>query len=322
MAVRDGPDDVLRPERRVAAEEDLRVRGPHGHFVDHRHVPLVELDADVALDPGEGVLLPDRHQHVVAFEMLIRFAGRHQAAAALGVALGLHLLEHHAGQLAVLVGELLRHQHVEDRDVLVHGVVLFPGRRLHFLEAGADDDLHVLAAQPARRTAAVHRGVAAAQHDHALADAGDVAERHGGQPVDADMDIGGGFVTAGNGQVAAARRAATDEDRVVVIVQQRLQAVDPLAEPHLHAEVGDVADFLVDDVFGEAEFRDLAADHAARARVRIEQHQFVAERRQVARDGQRGGAGTDRGRFACRWSVRRGPAGGGGCRPCSRRRRA
>ncbi len=128
--------------------------------------------------------------------------------------------------------ELLRHQHVEDRDVLVDGVLLFPGRRLHFLEAGADDDLHVLAAQPARRAAAIHGGIAAAQHDHALADLGDMAERDRGQPVDADMDVGSSLVAARDRQVAPARRAAADEDRVVVVVQQRLQAVDPLAEPH------------------------------------------------------------------------------------------
>ena len=64
-----------------------------GLRIDLRHVPLVELDADVALDPGEGVLLADRDQHVVAFEMLVRLAGRHQLAAALVVVLGLHLLE-------------------------------------------------------------------------------------------------------------------------------------------------------------------------------------------------------------------------------------
>ena len=136
---------------------------------------------------------------------------------------------------------------------------------------------------------------AAAQHDHALADLVDVAERHRGQPVDADMDIGGGLVPAGDRQVAPARRAAADEDRVVVVLQQRLQAVDALAEPHLHAEVGDVGHLLVDDRLGEAEFGDLAADHAAGARVGIEQHQLVAERGQVARDRQRGGAGADQG---------------------------
>ena len=190
MAVRHRPDDVLRPEGGVAAEEDLRIGRRHGLGIDLGHVPFVEFDADVALDPGEGVLLADRDQHVVAREVLVGLAGRHQIAAALGVALRLHLLEHDAGELAVLVGEFLRHQEIEDRDVLVHRVLLFPGRRLHLLEAGAHDDLHVLAAEPARGAAAIHRGVAAAEHDDALADLGDMAERDAGQPVDADMDVG------------------------------------------------------------------------------------------------------------------------------------
>ena len=107
------------------------------------------------------------------------------------------------------------------------------------------------------------------------------------------MDVGRCLVAARDRQVATTRCAAADEDRVVVVVQQRLQAVHALAESHLHAEVGDVGDLFVDDLLGEAKFRDLAADHAAGARVRIEHHQLVAERRQVACDGQRGGASAD-----------------------------
>ena len=126
------------------------------------------------------------------------------------------------------------------------------------------------------------------------------------------MDVGRCLLAAGDRQVAPARRAAADEDRVVVLVQQRLQAVDALAESHLHAEVGDVADLLVDDLLGQAEFRDLAADHAAGARVDIVHHQLVAERRQVAGDGQRGGAGADQGDSLAVATVR--PAGAGGRR--------
>ncbi len=247
----------------------------------------------VALDPGEGVLLADRHQHVVAGEMLIRLAGRHQLAAALGVEFGLHLLEGDAGELAVLVGELLRHQVIVDRDALVHGVFLFPRRRLHFLEAGAHHHLHVLAAEPARGAAAVHGGVAAAEHDHALADLGDVAERHRGQPVDADMDVLGRFLAAGNVEIAAARRAGADEDRVPAFRQQRLHAVDAFAAAEFDAEAEDVAGLLVDDAVGQAEFRDLRADHAAGFRVAVEHHDVIAERRQIARHRERGGAAAD-----------------------------
>ena len=65
----------------------------------------------------------------------------------------------------------------------------------------------------------------------------DMAERDRGQPVDADMDVGRRLLPAGDVQVAAARRAGADEDRVVVFGQQRLQAVDALAEPRLDAEI-------------------------------------------------------------------------------------
>ncbi len=153
--------------------------------------------------------------------------------------------------------------------------------------------LHVLAAEPARGAAAVHRGVAAAEHDDALADLGDVAERDGRQPVDADVDVGRGFLAAGNVEVAPARRAGADEDRVPAFGEQRLQAVDALAADELDAEVEDVVALLVDDRFGQAEARDLRADHAARLRVLVEHDAVIAERREVARDRERGGAAAD-----------------------------
>ena len=82
--------------------------------------------------------------------------------------------------LPFVVRDRLRHEEVVDRDALVRRVLLLPRRRLHLVEARAHDDLHVLAAQPLRAAAAVHRGVAAAQHDDALADARRVAERDAG----------------------------------------------------------------------------------------------------------------------------------------------
>ncbi len=176
VGVRHRPDDVLGAEGGIAAEEYLRMGRGHGLGIDLGHVPLVERDPDVALDPGEGILLADRDQNVVARDQLVQLAGGREVAATFGVEFGLHLLEHHPGEAAALVGELLRHQEIQDRDILVHGVLLFPGGRLHLLEAGADHHLHVLAAEAARRAAAVHGGVAAAEHDHALADLVDVAE--------------------------------------------------------------------------------------------------------------------------------------------------
>jgi hypothetical protein len=150
VAVSNRPNDVLGAEGGVAAEEDARMARRHRLRIDLGHVPLVKLDADIALDPRKSVLLADCDQHVVASEVLIGLAGWNEIATALGVVFGLDLLEHHAGEATVLVGELFRHEEIQDRDVLVHGVLLLPGRRLHLLKAGADDHLDVLAAEPAR----------------------------------------------------------------------------------------------------------------------------------------------------------------------------
>src|SRR5262249_26378943 len=177
--VRDRPDDVLGPECRVTSKKYVRQRRLHRHLVHHRHVPLVELDADIAFDPGERILLSDGDQHVVALEMLVGFPCRHQIAAALLVIAGFHFFEGDAGEPAALVGERLGHKIVEYGYVLVGRVLLFPRRRLHLLEPRAHYDLDVNATEAPRRAAAVHGRVAAAENDHPLADLVDVTKRYG-----------------------------------------------------------------------------------------------------------------------------------------------
>ena len=101
----------------------------------------------------------------------VGLAGRHQVAAAFVVALGLR-----PSRTRMPVSRpsscmnAFGHEEVEDRDALVHRILLLPGRRLHLLEAGAHDDLDLLAAEAARGAAAIHGGVAAAEHDDAPAD--------------------------------------------------------------------------------------------------------------------------------------------------------
>src|ERR1700683_3559230 len=174
MAVRDGPNDVLRSKSGVAAEKHLWIARRHRLGINLRHVPFVELDAAIALDPWKRTLLADRDQHIIAREMFIGFAGGDEFAAPLGIAYRFHLLKNHPRELAALVGDFLWHEVIEGRDVLVHGVFLFPGRRFHFLETGADDHFDVFAAEPARRPAAIHCGVAASEDNDALADLADV----------------------------------------------------------------------------------------------------------------------------------------------------
>ena len=129
-------------------------------------------------------------------------------------------------------------------------ILFFPGRRLHLLKAAAHDNGDLFAAEPARGAAAIHRGVAAAEHDDAAADLVDMAERDARQPIDADMDVGRRLVAARDVEIAPARRAAADKNRVPILGEQRLQAAHRLAEPGLDAHVEDQLDLFVGHGFG------------------------------------------------------------------------
>ena len=105
VAVLDRPDDVLRAEGGIAAEVDAGARRLEGARIDDRHVPFVELDAEIALDPREGVLLADREDHVVRGQELLSDDALGGDAPA-GVELVFHPLEAHPGEAAVLDDEL------------------------------------------------------------------------------------------------------------------------------------------------------------------------------------------------------------------------
>ena len=102
---------------------------------------------------------------------------------------GRELVELHPGQLAVLDDEAHRLQVLEDLDLLFLGVLELPRRRLEVLARLARDDLDVGGAEALRRAAAVHRRVADADDQHALADRVDVAEVDRLEPLDADEDL-------------------------------------------------------------------------------------------------------------------------------------
>ena len=117
---------------------------------------------------------------------------------------------------------------------------------------------HVLAAEALERAAAVHGRVAAAQ---ARSTRLPILSTWPKDTLDSQSMpmwmCAGRFLAAGNVEVAAARRAAADEDRVVALVEQRLHAVHALARAQLGLQVEDVADLFVDHRLGQAELRDL-----------------------------------------------------------------
>src|SRR5258708_5454574 len=100
------------------------------------------------------------------------------------------------------------------------------------------------------------------------------------------MNMLGGYHAAGNVEIAPARRAAADEDRVIFLREQALHAVDALAETRFGLEAEDVAALLVENGFGQTKFRNLRPHHAAGERILVVDHDFVAKRQQVTRDGE------------------------------------
>src|SRR3984957_16538644 len=122
-----------------------------------------------------------------------------------------------------------------------------------------------------------------------------MAERNARQPFDADMNVACRFAAAGDVQVAAARRAAADENRVVAFAHEALETIDAPLGDELTASGQSVADLLVDDLIGQTKLWNLAPHHAAGARVGIEHDDLVADRGEIARDRQRRWAPTDAG---------------------------
>ena len=106
MSVRHRPYDVLGPERGIAAKKDTVPRTHHGLCVDDRAVPIIEFDANIALDPRKRVVLPDRQDHVVTGKrhFVDDFAAIDTPVL---VDVVFHQLKGHADELAVLYDEFL-----------------------------------------------------------------------------------------------------------------------------------------------------------------------------------------------------------------------
>jgi hypothetical protein len=72
------------------------------------------------------------------------------------------------------------------------------------------------------------------------------------------------FLAARQFEVAPARRARTDEDRVVALRQQGLHRSMRSPAAEIDAQLQDVAGLLVDDFFGQAEARESASGSCRR----------------------------------------------------------
>ena len=290
MAVLDRPDDVLGAPRRVAAYEYPGTRRHEGGLVDDRHVPVVEVDPDVAFDPREGRVLPDGQDDLVALDDLaVVDLGTEPSALALVPG---HQVEDHALQLAVFDDELRRGVVFQDLHLLLDGVLQLPGRCLEVGLGLPRHDLHVAGPEALGRAAAVHGGVPHADHEHPVAAALDVAEAHRLQPVDPDVNPVR-VPPPGDLQFLPLRGPRPDEEGVVVLFQEGGQAVDRAVEAQVHPHVGDVLDLFPEDLARQPELGDVRPHQTAGRRQLLEDRDFVPQRHQVVCDGERGGPGAD-----------------------------
>ena len=146
MTVLDGPDDVERTPRRIAAEKHTSPRTFHRCLVNDGHLPLVELDADIALDPRERIVLPDRENHFVARKNHTVDDGARLSAVCLGP---FDTLEFHADEFAVLDHEPFWRVILDDVNAFFFRVFKLPRRCLEVGARATGNDFRIDATQSA-----------------------------------------------------------------------------------------------------------------------------------------------------------------------------
>jgi hypothetical protein len=148
-------------------------------------------------------------------------------------------------------------------------------------------------AEAARHRGDVDRGVAAADHHHALADVLHAAVVEGAQEGGRGDHVGGVVAVAGQGP--AALGAEAEEHRVELLADLFHGDVgaDARLQLRLHAEVEDALDLGVEDVARRAEAGDAVAHHAAEELVLVEDRDVMAHARQLVGGGEAGRAAAD-----------------------------
>src|SRR5215469_15662872 len=150
--------------------------------------------------------------------------------------------------------------------------------------------------EPQAGAAAVHGGVADADDEHAPADLVDVAEGHGFQPRDADVDVGGAGLAPGKPELLALGRAGAHEYRIEAAAAQQLtHALHRRVQAQVHAHAGDHGNLFVQHAVRQAERGDVGAHQTAGLAVLLEDRDLVAKGHEIVGHGKRGAAGTDAG---------------------------
>ena len=126
---------------------------------------------------------------------------------------------------------------VQNRNIFVQGVFLFPGRSFHFAERATYHHFYTFAPKAARSATAVHRGISASEYDYFIANFGSMFKGHAGQPFYPDVDIGFAFLATRKLQVTPLWRTRAYKYRIVTLIQYLAQAGNIRFEMGVNAHV-------------------------------------------------------------------------------------
>src|SRR5205085_5211202 len=129
----------------------------------------------------------------------------------------------------------------------------------------------------------IHRRVSHTDDQNFRTDAIDVAEVHGAEPLDTDVNFLSrtGVPASGDVQFFSFRRAASDEDRIVTFSEQRLHALDRRVVPHLRTHVDDALRLFIQHALGQSKSGDVVAHQSAGTRESFVTHYFVTHGQKI-----------------------------------------
>ena len=292
MPVCNGPDNVFRSKRRIAAKENAVAGTHHRLLINDRTIPVIKFDANVAFDPRKCVVLADGQNDIVTRNHDLT-DGLAPVDPALLVDLVFHLIEQHPLERAAF-HDKRRWRMIDDYfDVFLFRIFQFPVGCFKEFAGFARHDFDACRAEAQRAAATIHGRVADADDQDVLANRLDMLERDRLQPFDSDIDVFR-VVPPGQLEFLASRRAAADKHRAESgLIEQRLHAVNGVTQFDVGAHVDDVANFLVEHFRWQPELRDIGAHEAAHCRKGLENGDFVAQRQQIVGNGQRRTAGAN-----------------------------
>ncbi len=203
----------------------------------------------------------------------------------------LHVQELHPRHPAVLVQDPGGGVRGPDDDALLLSLADLVRARRHVVAAFQAGHVHLLGAQPPGGAGAVEGHVAAAQHDHPFADSHLVAQVHSAQEVGAHQDA----LTVGprDAQLLSFVGAHCNHDRLVALLEERVQRFHPGPGHDNHSHSFDLADLALDHVPRQPVFGDAVAEHASGGGKRLEHGHLMPLEAQVVGRGETGGPGAD-----------------------------